>query len=324
MAITLAQAKLGTQDDIQKGAIDEFRKSSFILDNIAFDDAVTPGTNGATLTYGYTRVLTEAGAAFRALNSEYTSNEAQLERKITDLKVFGGKFDVDRVIANTGGLIDHVAFQMEQKIKAARALFHDTVINGSVANNANAFDGVNVAVTGSSTEYGTGSVIDLSTSAMIDSNYKTFLDALENWLAELDEKPGMIAGNAKMIAKIKQVARRAGYLTQSEDAFGRKVSAYDGIPLVDLGAKAGSNNPVVAIENRTVGTAQTGLTDLYAVRFGLDAFHGVSLANTNLVNVWLPDFKTAGAVKSGEVEMVASVVLKKQKAAGVFRNIKVQ
>jgi hypothetical protein len=29
MAITLAQAKLNTQDDIQKGVIDEFRKSSF-------------------------------------------------------------------------------------------------------------------------------------------------------------------------------------------------------------------------------------------------------------------------------------------------------
>ena len=51
MAITLAQAKLNTQDDIQKGVIDEFRKSSFILDNISFDNAVTPGTNGATLTY---------------------------------------------------------------------------------------------------------------------------------------------------------------------------------------------------------------------------------------------------------------------------------
>jgi hypothetical protein len=31
MAITLAQAKLNTQDDIQAGVIDEFRKSSFIL-----------------------------------------------------------------------------------------------------------------------------------------------------------------------------------------------------------------------------------------------------------------------------------------------------
>ena len=37
------------------------------------------------------------------------------------------------------------------------------------------------------------------------------------------------------MTKIKAVARRAGYLTSSEDAFGRKASGYDGIPLVDLG-----------------------------------------------------------------------------------------
>jgi hypothetical protein len=71
MAVTLAQAKLNTTDDIQAGVIDEFRKSSFILDNIAFDDAVTPGTNGATLTYGYTRLITQPTASFRAINSEY-------------------------------------------------------------------------------------------------------------------------------------------------------------------------------------------------------------------------------------------------------------
>jgi hypothetical protein len=75
MAITLEQAKLNTQDDIQAGVIDEFRKSLFILDNITFDDAVTPGTNGATLTYGYTRLITQPTAAFRAINSEYTSQE---------------------------------------------------------------------------------------------------------------------------------------------------------------------------------------------------------------------------------------------------------
>ena len=73
-------------------------------------------------------------------------------------------------------------------------------------------------------------------------------------------------------------------MTESEDAFGRKVSGYDGIPLVDLGDKPGLNQPVVAIEDRTVNaTAETGLTDLYAARMGLDAFHGVSPAGRELV-----------------------------------------
>lgn len=327
MAITLAQAKLNTMDDIQIGVIDEFRKSSYLLDNLQFDQAVTPGTNGGTLTYGYTRLLTERGAAFRALNSEYTAEEAQKERKTTELKVFGGKFDIDRIVAETGGLVDEVQFQMGQLIKSSRALFHDTAINGDSATNSSAFDGIDVAVTGSSTESNTGGYIDLSSTSSLDSNYKEFLDEFENWLADLDEKPSMIAGNSKMITRLKQVARRSDYLTQSEDAFGRSVSAYDGIRLIDLGAKPASTNPIVDIYSKSFDggtTTITGLTDLYAVRFGMDAFHGVSLAGRDLVKTYLPELNTAGAVKSGEVEMVASVVLKKQKSAGVFRNVKVQ
>lgn len=93
---------------------------------------------------------------------------------------------------------------------------------------------------------------------------------------------------------------------------------YNGIPLVNLGAKSGSNDPVVSIKE----TENT--TSLYAVRFGLDGFHAVSMAGVAPVQTWLPDFKTAGAVKPGEVEMVAAVALKATKAAAVLRNIKVK
>lgn len=326
MAITLAQAKLNTQDDIQKGVIDEFRKNSFILDNITFDNAVTPGTNGATLTYGYTRLITQPTASFREINSEYTPKEVTKDRYTVELKPFGGSFAIDRIIANTGGLVDEVNLQVQQKVKAANALFNDTIINGDSAVDANSFDGLNKAITGSSTEYNAGAFIDLSTSTALDTNYKQFMDLLDEFLSNLDGKPTFLGGNSKLITKIKSVARRAGYLTQSEDAFGRKVDAYDGIVLVDLGAKAGSNDPVVSIANsrKPNGTdAVTGLTDLYAARLSLDGFHAVSLANQDLVKIWLPDFSTSGAVKNGEVEMVAAVALKATKSAGVFRNIKV-
>ncbi|MDU7910256.1 MAG: hypothetical protein E7J30_01050 [Veillonella parvula] len=50
MAITLAEAKLNVQDDLQMGIIDEFRKSSFLFDNLTFDDCVSP-TGGGGTTY---------------------------------------------------------------------------------------------------------------------------------------------------------------------------------------------------------------------------------------------------------------------------------
>lgn len=319
MAVTLAQAKLNVQDDLQLGIIDEFAKSSFIMNNIPFDDCVSPTGGGATLTYGYTRLVTQPTAAFRAVNSEYTAAEVTRARYTTDLKVFGGAFEVDRVIAGMGGIADEVALQSSQKVKAASALFSDTIINGNSSSDAKVFDGLDVAVTGSSTEMNaSGTAIDLSTSANVTSNYMAFLDTLDEFIYSLDGSPDALLMNAKMAAKMRAVARRADMYQTTKDDFGRQVEMYGNIPFVDLGAKAGSNDPIVATDS------SAGTTSIYAVRFGIDGFHAISMAGQPPVRIWLPDFNTAGAVKKGEVEMVAGCALKSTKAAGVLRKIKVQ
>lgn len=317
MPITLVEAKKNVQDALQMGVIDEFRKSNFLLDNLTFDDAVSPTGGGATLTYSYTRLLTQPTAQFRDINTEYTPQEVTKQRASCDLKVFGGSFQIDRIIAGMGGIVNEVSLQMAQKIKAAQALFNDTVINGDSAVDSKAFDGLDKALTGSSTEYIPGT-IDLSTSAAVDANYKVFLDILDEFLMGLDGDPSFIAGNLKLIAKIRACSRRAGMYQVTKNDFGKQVEKYGEIPFVDLGAKAGTNSNIVSIN----GT--TGETSLYAARLGLDGFHAISMAGQSPVNTWLPDFKTSGAVKTGEVEMVAAVALKATKAAGVMRKIKVQ
>lgn len=315
MAVTLAQAKLNVTDDLQLGIIDEFAKSSFILNNIPFDDCVSPVGGGATLTYGYTRLVTQPTATFRAVNSEYATHEVQKQRYTTDLKVFGGAYEVDRIIAGMGGIADEVALQSAQKVKAASALFSDTIINGNSSTDALVFDGLDVAVTGSDTEYNPGAAIDLSTSELVTANATAFVDQLDEWLATLDGVDAILC-NAKMAAKFRAIARRMGMYQITKNDFGQKVEHYGDIPFVDLGAKAGSNDPIVGINS--------GVTSIYAVRFGIDGFHAISMAGQPPVKIWLPDFSTAGAVKKGEVEMVAGCALKSTKAAGVFRNIKVQ
>lgn len=317
MPVTLSEAKKNVQDDLQMGVYDEFAKSSFIMNNITFDDVVSPTGGGTTMTYGYTRLKTQPTADFREVNSEYTPQEVTKERHNVDLKIFGGTFQIDRVIAGMGGIVSEVELQMKQKIKAASALFNDTVINGDSATNSKAFDGLDKAVTGSSTEFVPTAAIDLSDSAAVDANWKTFLDLLDEFLMGLNGTPSMIAGNTKLIAKIKAIARRAGQYQITQNGFGQQVESYAGIPLVDLGAKAGTNDPVSKINGQ-------GETSLYAVRFGMDGFHAVAPTGNALIKTWLPDFKTSGAVKTGEVEMIAAVALKTTKAAGVFRKIKVK
>lgn len=316
MAVTLAEARLNVQDDLQMGVIDEFRKSSFLFENMTFDDVVSPTGGGAALTYAYTRLKTQPTAGFREINKEYASHEVERERITTDLAVFGGAFEIDRVIANMGGIVSEVELQIQQKVKAAAAVFNDSVINGDKAVEAHGFDGLDKALTGSSTEY-KPSVIDLSTSAAVDTNYKVFIDELDEFLMGLDGTPSFIGGNLKLIAKIRAAARRAGAYQITKNDFGQNVESYNGIPLIDFGAKAGSNKHVVGIN-------ESGETSLFVARLGLDGFHGISMAGVAPVQTWMPDFATAGAVKKGEVEMIAGVALKATKAAGVMRGIKVQ
>lgn len=315
MPVTLAQAKLNVQTDLDANVIDEFRKSSYLMDNLTFHDCVSPTGGGATLTYGYTRLITQPTAAFRAVNEEYTAGTVEKQRYNVDLKIFGGSFEVDRIIAGMGGIANEVTLQMQQKIKAASALFNDTVINGNSATDAKAFDGLDVALTGSSTEFNTDADIDLSDSDAVDANYKKFVDAMDEFLLGLDGTPTFMGGNTKLIAKMRAIARRMGMYQITKDDFGNNISMWGDIPMIDLGAKAGSNDPVVA--------TKSGVTSLYVARLAMDGLHGVSMTGQAPVRQWMPDFNTSGAVKKGEVEMVAAIALKSTKAAGVFRRIKV-
>lgn len=325
-AITLAEAKNNTTDDVDVAVIDEFRKESAISDSLIFDQAVNPSGGGDTLTIGYRRLITQATAATRALNTEYTDQNVTTQRYTADLAVLGGSFSVDRVIAKIGPAASgSVSLNMRQKIKATTAEFSDLVINGDVATDANAFDGLDKALTGSSTEMQAGTAgdwTDFDTNARAE--YKA-LDLIDEWLSLLDGTPTIILGNKRALARVRAAARRASMYTKDPVADligqnGRPIvrETYGGIVFADAGAKAGTNDPIIPI-------AATGTTSLYAYRVGLDGFHGVTVVGGQVVTQYLPDFTTPGAVKRGEVEMgPVAVALKATKAATVLRGLKVQ
>ncbi|MBP2522266.1 major capsid protein [Rhodococcus sp. PvP104] len=332
MAVTLAESKLNAQEDYDPAVIDEFRKESAVLDSLIFDDAVSP-TGGGTLDYGYRRLLTQPTAATRAYNTEYTPQNVTTEKKSITLAVLGGSFEVDRVLAKLGpAASSNIALNVSQKVKAATTKFNDELINGDVAVDANGFDGLDKALTGSSTEFRASSVTNWTDWDTVPSAVNKALDDIDEWLSLLDGIPTVVLGNQKALARVRAAARRSGMYTKDPiegliGANGRPINreSYGGITFVDPGNQAGTNNPIIPIEARTVGTAQTGLTDLFAYRVGLDGFHGVSTVGGQIVQTWLPDFSTAGAVKKGEVELgPVGCALKATKAASVFRNIKVQ
>ncbi|MFR8560907.1 major capsid protein [Longicatena caecimuris] len=323
MPLTLAQAKVGMADKVDQMVVDEFRRESFLLDRLIFDDSVSPGTGGSTMTYSYMQLLTPSTAQGRKLNEEYKPGEALKTKKSADIKIFGGSFQVDRVLEDTAAKSE-IAFQLQQKTKAAANKFHYDFINADATTHETDFDGLDKLVTGSSTEAIPATSIDLSTTAKIAENAKDFAFAFDNWLSTLDGKPDMLLMNRRMKTIMGAVARELKYYTQSEDAFGRKVDNYDGIPMVDIGEYYNGTNtvPCVAIDETTKETS------IYAIQISLEGVHGISpkgdkTKGDKIIKTYLPDMKAPGAVKTGEIEMLAGIVLKNTKKAGAFRKVKV-
>lgn len=325
MPITLAEAKVGMADKVDQQIVDMFRRSSLLLDRLTFDNAISPGTGGSTLVYGYTQLKTPSTAAVRAINSEYTANEAKREKKTTQAIIMGGAFEVDRVIQDTSGAIDELVFQADEKIKATANFFTHCVINGTATgtaapgNTAGTFDGLNALLANSSTEY--TATADLSTSENVTANYNQFLDELDEFISGLDGMPDMLLMNRKMLSKLRGIARRAGYYESTKDDFGRVVETYNGIALMDAGEYYDGSKTVDIVADTAAGSDTVGTSDIYAVKFGLDAFHGISPTGTKVITSYMPDLTLPGAVKKGEVELVAGVALKNTLKAGHMKGI---
>lgn len=313
--ITLEEAKVGMADKVDQEVVDEFRRSSQLLDMMTFDNAVSPGTGGSTLTYGYQKLKTPSVAGARKINAEYMAGEAVREKKTADCEIMGGEFQLDRVIIGTAGAVDELQFQVDQKIKATSNYFHYQVINADT-DNGNEFDGLKKLLAGSTTEITAD--IDLTTTDNMDKNYNSALDAITEFIGALSDKPTALLMNSKMLTKVKNIARRAGYYSRTEDSFGRTVDNWDNIPLIDMKQYWDGSKSVDC-----VATEEDGSSAIYAVVIAQDGFCGFSPTGSKVVQSYLPDLSQPGAVKKGDVELVAGVALKNTLKAGVLKGIKI-
>lgn len=324
MAITLEEAKVGMADKVDQMVVDEFRRDSFLLDRMVFDDAVSPGTGGSTMTYGYMQLKTPSTAARRDINTEYTNNEAKREKKTADLDIFGGSFQIDRVIQATSGAVNEIEFQMKQKIKAASNLFHYLVVNGSVSGGTGyikcKFDGIRKLLSGSSTEI-SAEGISLVNVEDIDKYMYSFALKINKWLQTMADKPDMLLMNGDMLAIMQYIGQKMGYFSREKGDFGQEVVSYRGIPMLDSGKYYDGTKEVDCVATDSA----TGLSSIIGLKIGLDAFHGICPTETSaFIKSYLPDLNAPGAVKTGEAEMVSGVVLKNTKMAGILSDIKIQ
>jgi hypothetical protein len=257
MALTLAQAAVLSQDDLQRGVVETLIFSSDVLNRMPF---MTIEGNA----FAYNEEATLPGTEFRAVNAAYTESTGTFVQKTEGLVILGGDADVDRFIVQTrGNLNDQRAAQVNLKAKAVAAKFGDTFFNGSDGVDANSFNGLKTRLTGAQ-------VIAAAANGMgfgsTDTTRQDFLDRIDALIAAVLGGPDVLYMNATILSRFRSVMRRLTIGTTTVDDFGRTVDRYNGIPLVDPGNKP-DGSPILP-QNEVQGTGGSIFSSIYAVRFG--------------------------------------------------------
>ena len=276
MAVTLAQAAVLSQNELQKGVLEIFVRESVLLDRLPLMDIEGNA-------FAYDEEATLPGVEFRAVNTAYSESTGTVNQKTETLTILGGDSDVDTFIAATRSNVnDQRAIQDQLKVKAASYKFQDAFINGDTAVDANSFDGLKKRLTG-------GQVVALATNGgPVVGNGGTDIHAFFDFLdALIASVPGLSAGNGALFmnslirGKILSAMRR---ININVEAVGRlpeplrqgasgatgpipqaTLPTYNGVPMIDIGQKA--DGSLIIPQTETQGTA-VDASSIYAVKFG--------------------------------------------------------
>lgn len=274
MAVTLAQAALLSQNDLQRGVIETFVQESAVLDRL-------PLMEIQGNAYAYNKEATLPGVAFRSVNEAYTESTGTVVQATESLVILGGDADVDTFIQRTrSDLNDQRAIQTRLKVKAASYKFQDAFFNGDVAVDPKSFDGLKKRLTGAQViDAGTNGIPIVGSS---NSDIYAFFDKLDELIAAV---PGLTAENGAIYAprglrsKVLSAGRRIGGTDMvREDLTGKRIATWNGIPLLDAGDSL-AGTPILA-QNETQGSS-TVAGSIYAVRFGEDETDGAVTGLTN-------------------------------------------
>src|SRR5215207_3582968 len=215
MALTLAESAKLSLDMLQRGVVETIISDSPVLDVLPF---IT--VEGNSFKYNQENVL--GGAAFFAVDGTWTEATSTFSNKTASLAILGGDADVDNFIQRTrSSLQDQRAIQTQLKAKSVAREFEDTFITGDTGVDANAFDGIRKQVAA-------GQTISVATNG--GPLTLALLDQLMDLI--LGGKPTLLMMSRRTRRKLKSLLQAsAHYVERGENAFGRQVMLYDGVPV---------------------------------------------------------------------------------------------
>lgn len=235
---TLANAKLLTQDMLQRGVIETMEKTSGVLARLPFIEIVGSG-------YAYNIMEELPEVHYRAVNAGYQNTPAEVSQTVESLVIIGGDADVDQFLAKTHSNINDIrALQTEAKAKSVARTFEKDFFVGQ--GTTNALKGLDKRL--ADAEAGTEIKATLT------------LDALNELLDAVVDGADALFMSKKMRREVMKLLQESGhYIENGTDAFGRMVQYYGGVE-------------IVAVDDSLIPADK-----IYAVKFGTDSYvHGLS------------------------------------------------
>lgn len=257
--LTLVEAaKLNAADAVRAAVIEMFARESDILRVLPFQDIQGNA-------YRYNREGALPGVAFRGVNESYTESTGIINPLTDPLNIVGGDLDVDTFIVKTMGQ-NQRAVQELLKIKAIAAAWTTAFIKGDSAVDPRSPDGLQVRVTGAQR-------IDNGSTANGDPL------SLQNLDAAIDavDAPTHLLMSKAMRRRLTASARNqavGGMVEYDKDAFGRRVTVYNDLPILVPYSENGGTEPLAFDEANPGGGTATG-TSIYVLSMGEGRLTGI-------------------------------------------------
>ena len=301
MALTLLEAaKMRSGETLRATIIELFAMQSDILRVLPFENI--PGN-----ALKYNQEDTLPGIGFRGLNEGYSESTGVINPQTEQLCIAGGDLDVDKFIVRTMGA-DQRAAHEAMKLKALSHNYSNAVIKGDSITLPKSFDGLQVRLTG----------------AQVVSNGATSggdplsLNKLDEVIDTVDAPTHLLMSKA-MRRRLTAASRNTGvggFITYTQDEFGRKVTQYQDLPILIADANADLFQTLGFTEAATGGG--TTATSIYVLSLGDGMLVGLQNGDPEVTDLGELDTKPVFRTR---VEWYTGLALLHPRAAGRLRDI---
>jgi len=280
-----------------------YARGSQVLQYLPFENI--PGN---ALTFNQEQQL--PAVAFRGVNEGYAEGTGKTSRVTESLAIAGGDLDVDVFIVKTGGA-DARASEEAMKIKALSLSITKTILTGSVASNIKSFNGLQVRLIGD----------QLLVHANVAANQGALsLTELDRLIDEVEDPTHLIM-NKTLRRRLSSAARNyavGGYITYDLDAFGRRVTKFNDLPILEVD-KDEANDNILEFEEACGNSGTANCTSIYCVSLDDNGFMGLQNEDMSVRDLGEIDTKPVFRTR---VEWYVTISIRRPRAAARLTSIR--